>query len=68
MWGFLKAFWYEEDGLGTVEIIIIIAVLVAVALVFRNQIITFVTDMMDKVFPNTDDIKSNKDIEMKNVN
>ena len=46
----LKRFWNEEDGMGTIEIVIIIAVLVAVALIFKDTIIAFVTDLMQKLF------------------
>lgn len=46
----LKRFWQEEDGLGTVEIVILIAVLVAVALLFRDGITQFVTNLMDQFF------------------
>lgn len=45
-----KGFIKEEDGLTTVEIVIIIAILVGVALIFRDAITKFVTDMMDKIF------------------
>lgn len=47
---FFKRFWREEDGMGTIEIIIIIAVLVAVALIFKTQITKFVTELMNKFF------------------
>ncbi len=40
----------EEDGVGTVEIVVIIAVLVGIALIFRDAIIKFVTDVMKSVF------------------
>lgn len=43
-------FWKEEDGMGTVEIIIIIAVLVAIALVFKDGITKFVKDLMSNFF------------------
>lgn len=59
----LKNFIKEEDGLGTVEIVIIIAVLVGVALIFRDAIIKFVTDIMKSVFGDdsiTNDVNSNK--------
>ncbi len=52
----------EEDGLGTVEILLIIAVLVGIALIFRNQIINFVNGLMDKVFPDVSDIQDNKSL------
>ncbi len=41
---------YNQRGMGTVEIVIIIAVLVAVALLFREAITTFVSDVIDSVF------------------
>ena len=40
----------KKDGLGTVEIVIIIAVLVGIALIFRDAIISFVVRIMDGVF------------------
>ena len=46
----LARFWTEEEGMGTVEIVIIIAVLVGIALLFRSQITSFVTGMMGRVF------------------
>lgn len=46
----IKNFLREEDGLGTVEIVIIIAVLVGIALIFRDSIIKFVTGIMSNVF------------------
>lgn len=52
----LSSFFKEEDGLGTVEIVVIIAVLVGIALIFRDAIINFVTDIMKSVFAN-DDVK-----------
>lgn len=46
----IKRFIKEEDGLGTVEIVVIIAVLVGIALIFRDAIINFVTSIMKGVF------------------
>lgn len=46
----LQKFWNEEDGMGTVEIVLIIAALVAVALVFRKAITGFMTDALGNVF------------------
>lgn len=37
-------------GLGTIEIIIIIAVLIAVAMAFRTQLLSFADNLMDYVF------------------
>lgn len=57
----IKSFLKEEDGLGTVEIVVIIAVLVGIALIFRDAIIKFVTDIMKSVFADdsvTEDVNS----------
>lgn len=40
----------DNKGLGTLEIVLIIAVLVAVALIFRNQLTSFAQNLIDKVF------------------
>lgn len=60
----VKRFLKEEDGLGTVEIVVIIAVLVGIALIFRDAIIKFVTDIMRSVF--ADDSIVN-DVNSKNI-
>jgi Flp pilus assembly pilin Flp len=57
----LAMFIKEEDGIGTVEIVVIIAVLVGIALIFRDAIIKFVTDIMKGVFADdtiTNDVDS----------
>ncbi|MCR8641575.1 hypothetical protein NV379_02795 [Paenibacillus sp. N1-5-1-14] len=35
----LKRFWNNEEGLGTLEILLIVAVLVAIAIIFRKWIV-----------------------------
>lgn len=59
----LKRFITEEDGLGTVEIVLIIAVLVGLALLFKKQIVGFVAKIMGGVVNtnvNPNDIESTK--------
>ncbi|MEK4996565.1 hypothetical protein BSK48_14240 [Paenibacillus odorifer] len=34
----MKSFWEDEEGLGTLEMILIIAVLIAVVLLFKDKI------------------------------
>lgn len=46
----LKGFIKEEDGLTTVEIVIMIAILVGIALIFREAIFKFINDMIEKIF------------------
>lgn len=40
----------EEWGMGTVELVIIVAVLVGIALIFRHYIFDFVQDIMANIF------------------
>jgi len=47
-------------GMGTVEVVIIIAVLVGVALIFKEAITTFVKEVIDNVFSDQDIIKQLK--------
>ncbi|HHV29394.1 Flp1 family type IVb pilin [Acetivibrio mesophilus] len=46
----IRNFIKEEDGMGTVEVVIIVAVLVAIALIFRRAIFNFVKNIMSKIF------------------
>lgn len=55
----IKRFVSEEDGMGTVEVIIIIAVLVGVALLFRKQLINFVNSIIDNLFPDGSQLENN---------
>lgn len=38
----LLRFWNEEDGIGTLELLLIVAVLVIVAVAFRKWILAFI--------------------------
>jgi Flp pilus assembly pilin Flp len=40
----LKEFWQEEEGIGVVEIILILVVLIALVLVFKTKITTVVNN------------------------
>jgi hypothetical protein len=51
-----KRLWKEEDGLGMVEIVVIIAVIVVLALVFRKHIITFLDNLISRATKETDKI------------
>ncbi len=51
----MKQFWKEEDGMGTVEIVMIIAALMCIALLFRQTITDFASTIISQVFP--DDVK-----------
>ena len=48
-WKGLRAFFKEEDGMGTVEIILIIVVLIGLVIIFKNQLNDLVTDIFSKI-------------------
>jgi len=59
--GYFKEAWRRDEGMGTVEIVIIIAVLVGLALIFRDAILKFATGVMEGLFAN-DQINSDVDV------
>jgi len=50
MRGFFRGLWKRENGMGTVEVVIIVAILVGVALIFKGQITGFVKEIGDRIF------------------
>ena len=44
----------SNKGMGTVEVVIIVAVLVGVALIFREAIFSFVNDIIGSIFNDSD--------------
>ena len=44
-----REFLREEDGMGTVEIILIIVVLIGLVIIFKSQITTIVTKLFGKI-------------------
>ena len=59
--GYFKGALRREEGMGTVEIVIIIAVLVGLALIFRDAILKFATGVMEALFAN-DQINNDVDV------
>ncbi|WP_172252002.1 Flp1 family type IVb pilin [Saccharibacillus deserti] len=45
----VKGFWKEEEGLGTLEVILIIGVTLIIALIFKKQITALVTNLLSSV-------------------
>ena len=52
----LKRFFTEEDGMGTVEIVLIIVILIALVLIFKDRIIQLVNNVLDKVTDSSDEV------------
>jgi len=44
-WG--KCFWKDEEGLETLELMLIIAVVVFIALMFKDRIIKWITGLLN---------------------
>lgn len=40
----------SREGFGTLEVVLIIAVLIAIALIFRESIMNFANNLIDSVF------------------
>lgn len=45
----VKQLWKEEEGMGTVEIILIIVVLVGLVIIFKGQITNIVNSLFEKI-------------------
>ena len=40
--------WKEEEGIGVIEIVVIVAILLILALIFRTEITKMLTDIINK--------------------
>ncbi len=49
MLGGIKKFWTDESGMGTVEVILIIVVLIGLVIVFKEQISGIVEDVFKTI-------------------
>lgn len=52
----LKEFIREEDGMGTVEVILIIVVLVALVVIFKKEITKIVNSLFEKITEQTNEL------------
>ena len=52
----LKQCWTEEEGMGTVEIILIIVVLVGLVILFKGQITQIVNSLFQKITKQSDTV------------
>jgi Flp pilus assembly pilin Flp len=46
----IKGFLKDEDGISTVEIVVIISILVGLALLFQKSIVSYVNKLFEKFF------------------
>lgn len=52
----LRRFFKEEEGMGTVEIILIIVILIALVLIFKENIIAVVEKIVGQIDEDTDTV------------
>ena len=52
----LRELLCEEEGMGTVEIILIIVVLVGLVIIFKGRITTIVENLFDKITTQTNSV------------
>ncbi|GIO31863.1 MULTISPECIES: Flp1 family type IVb pilin [Paenibacillus] len=57
-WSKAKDFWKREDGLGMLEMILIIAVIIIIALLFRKELLRIVQRLLTKVDKKSDEVFS----------
>ena len=54
----LKDFLREEEGMGTVEIILIIVVLIGLVIIFKTQLRSLVEKVFEKITKDSDTVMS----------
>lgn len=45
----LKEFWWDEDAVGVVEIILILVVLIGLVIIFKEQLTSLVQSILSKI-------------------
>lgn len=45
----LKGFWEEEDGMGTIEMILIIVIIIALVIVFRKKLNSLINTLFTRI-------------------
>ena len=49
LWKSVRTFWQDESGVGVVEIILILVVLISLVLLFKEQITSLVKTVLTKI-------------------
>ena len=48
----IREFWNEEDGVGVVEVILILVVLIGLVIIFEKQLTTLVNSIFETITKN----------------
>lgn len=52
----MKAFWRNEEGIGTLEVILIVAVVIIIALLFKDWIVDLVERVLESANSDAEEI------------
>ncbi|MNI58804.1 hypothetical protein D3C73_1139320 [compost metagenome] len=58
IWDQAKRFWKNEEGLGTLEMLLILAIIVVIAIAFRKWIMKWVNDLFSRADSSIDNTKN----------
>lgn len=47
--GLIKEFWDNEDGIGVVEIVLILVILIALIVIFKDKISTIISNAFSQI-------------------
>lgn len=50
----LKNYWYEEEAVGVVEIILILVVLIGLVIIFKNQLTALINNIFSEITEKTE--------------
>lgn len=45
----IKNFWNDESGIGVVEVVLILVVLIGLVIIFKNQLTSIMNNIFDKI-------------------
>ncbi|MFD1886006.1 Flp1 family type IVb pilin [Paenibacillus wenxiniae] len=57
-WNGMKSFWKQEDGIGTLEMVLIVAVILMIALAFKEKITKVVDGMLQYMGNKSEEFKN----------
>lgn len=52
----VRKFWIEQDGVGVVEVILILVVLIGLVIIFKSQLTSLVNSIFKKITSQSDGI------------
>ncbi len=54
----IKEFWMEEDGIGVVELILILVVLIGLVLIFKDSLRSLVEEIFETITQGASDVSA----------